>query len=41
MEMSYFKGLIESLTIALACNDLAREGKFEQVRNIILPQETV
>jgi len=41
MEMSYFKELFTSLSIALACNDLARDGKFEEVKSIILSQETV
>jgi hypothetical protein len=41
MEMNYLKGLLESLSIALACNDLAREGKFEEVKTIILSSETV
>ena len=39
--MSYIKGLLESLGVALACNDLAREGKFEEVKSILLAQETV
>lgn len=39
--MSYLKGLLDSLSIALACNDLAREGKFEEVKTIILSAETV
>ena len=37
--MSYFKGLLESFGVALACNDLARQGKFEEVKSIILSQE--
>ena len=41
MEMNYLKGLLESLSIALACNDLARQGKFEEVKAIILSQEMV
>ena len=39
--MNYLKGLLESLNIALACNDLARQGKFEEVKSILLAQETV
>ena len=39
--MNYFKGLLESLGIALACNDLARQGKFDEVKAIILSQEMV
>ena len=38
--MNYFKGLLESLSIALACNDLARQGKFEEVKSILLAKET-
>ena len=39
--MNYLKGLLNSLSIALACNHLAREGKFEEVKIIILSSETV
>lgn len=36
MEVSYLKGLLESLSIALACDDLARHGDYESIRRIIL-----
>ena len=39
--MNYLKGLLESFGIALVCNDLARQGKFEEVKSIILSPETV
>lgn len=41
MEVSYLKGLLESLSVALACNDLAREGNFNEIKKILCPQETV
>ena len=36
MEMSYLKGLLESLIIALECNDLARQGDYEAIRQKLL-----
>ena len=39
--ITYISNLIESLAIALECNELARQGKFEEVRQILCLQETV
>ena len=39
--ITYIVNFFESLLIAVECNDLARSGDWEGIRNIILSQETV
>lgn len=39
--ITYIINFIESIGIALECNELARQGRFDEVKQILLTQETV